>query len=168
MGRWQDDIARSFESLSYRPLKAFLVFYKKDGRSYIFSVFDGSFVSRDCFNWFIDSRQIDLKGRATIHFCVEPDMSVNLFHDGIDGGQAQPCTATCGFRCEEWFKHARADFGADAHSRIADSEDNIRSWNDVEMTACIKGINVNVRSLNCQSAAVRHCVSSVDNQVHND
>jgi len=39
---------------------------------------DGHFVSPDHFNWFIDARQIDLKGRTTIQFCVEPNMPASL------------------------------------------------------------------------------------------
>src|SRR5678816_564413 len=119
MGGWQDDVPRSFENLSYGPLKAFLVFHKKDS-AHNLNVSNRSLVSPDHFNWFIDARQIDLKGRAAIQFGVEPNMSLKLLHDGVDSGQAEPRAVTSRLRCKEWLKNARSDFGTDADSRIAD------------------------------------------------
>jgi len=95
-------------------------------------------------------------------------MPVNLFYDGVGGGQAEPRTLTSRLRCEEWLKDARSDFGADADSGIADSEDHIRSGHNVEMIACIEGIDVNVGSLDRKGAAIGHGIPRVDNQVHDD
>ena len=67
MGCWQHDIARPFEHLSDGPLKAFLVFYKKDSCC-TFSHSGESLVWPDHFSWSIDAWQIDLKGRALIQF----------------------------------------------------------------------------------------------------
>jgi hypothetical protein len=40
-------------------------------------------------------------------------------------------------------KDVRSDFGADADSSIAESEDHVRPWHNVEMIACIEGIDFN-------------------------
>jgi hypothetical protein len=67
MGCRQHNVTGLFQHLSYGPLQAFLVFHEKN-RCNVCGGSDGSLVSPDRFNGFINARQIDLEGRALAQF----------------------------------------------------------------------------------------------------
>src|SRR5437588_11214871 len=82
-------------------------------------------VCRRLFGRLVNARQINLKGRPTPFFRIDPDVSARLLDDAIDGREAKSRTLAHFLCGEERFKDSLPRFRIHPASRIAHSQHDV-------------------------------------------
>ena len=77
----------------------------------------------------LDSRKINLEGRAFANLAVNADVTAGLLDDGLAGRQAQPGAFALGLRREKRLEQTRFDFVGHAGSRVADAQHHVVAGN---------------------------------------
>src|ERR1019366_2077075 len=91
-----------------------------------------------------------------------------LFHNAINGGQAQTCSFSYLLGSEEGLKNMGLGFFVHAAPGIADREHYVPARFGVWVLADIELIEFCICRLDQQLSTLRHCVSGIDRKIHQD
>src|SRR6266487_6056417 len=117
------------------------------------------------FVWLNNSWQIDFKSRSSSDLAIYPDISVTLFDNSVDGGEAKASAFSHSFSTEERFKNAFLRSSIHAGAGVRYCQQDISSGNDGEMLARIILIQVSISSFNCDSSSRGQGVTSIHDQI---
>ena len=120
------------------------------------------------FHGLIDAREINFEASALSDFAVDPDEAAALLDHAVDGGEAQAGAFPLFLGSKKRFEDARLSFLIHAHSGVADGEEHVGSGCDDRTQVAVVAIELGVRSLDQQAAAVGHGVARVDREIHDD
>ncbi len=114
----------------------------------------------------LDSRKIDLEGRAFANLAVNADVTAGLLDDGLAGRQAQTGAFALGLGREKCLKQMRFDFLGHAGSRVTDAEHHVVAGNGAGVCARVVFIQRDIVGGDGQLAAVGHGIAGIDDQIH--
>ena len=99
---------------------------------------------------------------------MDADVAAALLYDAVDGSQTQPRSSASFLRCEEGLEDARLHRWAHAGSGVADRQGHIGTRLEPCLPWCVVLVEIHFGCLDCECAAVRHGVTGVDDEVHDD
>ena len=114
---------------------------------------------------FPGSRQIELDRGALTDLAVNRDVPARLLDEAIDHGQAQPAAAAVGLGGKEGIERPCDDFGRHAGDGVADRHQHILAGLHVGVGGGIGPVEMGIRRLDGEPAAVGHGVTGVDGEV---
>ena len=117
--------------------------------------------------FFVSAREEDLHHGARARPTIQPNITVALFDDSVNGGQTEPRSLVRGLGLEERLEDSSQGLPVHAHSGIAHRQRHIRTGSHVDRTV-VGVVQLNVPGLDAQLAPFRHGVPGVDREVHDD
>src|SRR5207302_1010111 len=106
--------------------------------------------------------KINLKGGALAGGAVHPDVPVTLFHDAVDGCQAQARALATLFRGKERLENVRQDSRGHSRARVNNRKADVISNAGAWMSTRISLVQLCVGGVDLQFAAVRHGIARID------
>ena len=148
--------------------QVFFIFYQQNG----FMTQAGWFVGQrgllgDGLSGGAEARQVDLEGGAFASFAVDPDVAFTLFDNAVHRGEAKP-GALQSFGGIEGLEDVALGVGVHAHAGVADGEHHVVAGLHRHMQTGVVRVELDVGRLNGQVSALRHGVTGIDRQVHDD
>ena len=163
----QHGVTRGFKSTSDKLPYGGFVFDQKNGFGAFERLADSRLrLPRDTQP--LDLRQVHLEGGSVSGLAVHGDVTTALIDDAVDDGQTQACAFADLFRGEEWLENARLGFFVHARARVTDGQQDVAPRPDLRVALCIRLVEIDRRRLDGQLAALRHGVTGVHRQVHDD
>ena len=111
-------------------------------------------------------RQVDLEHGAVAGLAVDPDMPAALFHDSVNGRQAEAAALALFLRGEERLEDARSRRLIHAFAGVRHGDHDVVAGNDAGVIHGVGVVEIHGRGFEHQTAAVRHRVAAVHRQAH--
>src|SRR5438105_246175 len=110
-------------------------------------------------------RQKNFHRRAHSRLAVDPDAAVILLHDSVHGRKSEPGSLAELLRRKEGLKNTALDLPCHSYTTVADVEHDVVSWCKFKILRCRTFVQRRIRRAHGQTAAARHGVPSVQDQV---
>ena len=112
-----------------------------------------------------EARQIDLHRAAFARLAVDRHVAARLLDETVHHGKPETGPSTERLRGEERFECLADHVGRHADAGIADGEQHVLPGSDLGVRGGIAIVEISIRRLDRQPAAVRHRVARVDREV---
>src|SRR5581483_6086463 len=111
---------------------------------------------------------INLKRGADANFTFDLDPALMLFHDAIDGGEAESCAFADFFGGKERFKNPVHRFAVHAATCVGHAQSHGGTHARIGVLLSIGGIDVHGGGGDEELAAFGHGIPGVDGEIHDD
>src|SRR5262249_48903590 len=116
----------------------------------------------------VERGEIDFKSASLAGLAINPDASLALLYDAVNGREPEAGSLADALGGEEGLKDMILNLLGHALAGIGDGEADVAARLDVEMGAGIFLVEVDCAGFDRYAAAVRHGVTSIQNKVEND
>ena len=112
-----------------------------------------------------NSRQINLEAGSAVGFAIHPDVAAALFHNSVYRRETKSSSLSFFLRRKEGFENVRLRFGVHTAAIVGNREHYVFAGRQHGRGPRIGGIQIDIRSLDCQATALRHRVARINGEI---